>query len=153
MQSLKGNIIKASPSMEDPVFSGTAIFICEHNENGATGFVYNKPFLRSLNELEALKYSKPFPLYDGGPVDKEHLFLLHLRPDIIEQGTLISDGIYLGGNFDQAVEAINKGAISSGQVKLFIGYCGWNTNELDEEITGGSWQLTTTPAKDVFNSY
>ena len=31
------------PSMQDPVFGGTVVYVCEHNDNGVLGVVINKP--------------------------------------------------------------------------------------------------------------
>ncbi|MBI1781464.1 MAG: YqgE/AlgH family protein [Sphingobacteriales bacterium] len=153
MQSLSGHIIQATSAMDDPVFKGASIFITEHNEKGAIGFVFNKPSGRHLNELEEFKHCKPTPLYDGGPMDKEHIFFVHIRPDLIEEGTSIGNSIYSGGNFSQAIADLNEGSISTNQIKLFIGYCGWNTNELETEIAEGSWQVTNTPPQEVFKSF
>jgi putative transcriptional regulator len=150
MQSLCGHIIQALPSMDDPVFKGTVVFIIEHNEKGAAGFVFNKPSGRYLNQLEEFKNCKPVPLYEGGPVDKEHLYFLHLRPDLIEEGKAIKDGIYLGGNFNQAIEALNKGSIETTQLKLFIGYCGWDANELEAEVAEGSWMIPAIFTENIF---
>lgn len=153
MQSLSGHIIQATSEMDDPVFKGASIFITEHNEKGAIGFVFNKPLGRFLNDLEEFKHCKPIPLYDGGPVDKEHLFFLHTRPDLIEDGTAISNGIYAGGNFNQAIAGLNDESICTNQVCLFTGYCGWNTDELEAEIAEGSWKLINTPPTVIFISH
>ena len=46
---------------------------------------------------------------DGGPVDRDHLFVLHKRPDLIDGGEQIPNGLYLGGNMEQVIQAINTG--------------------------------------------
>jgi putative transcriptional regulator len=129
------------------------IYITEYNEEGAMGFVVNKIFGRSFNELEEFKHSIHVSMWDGGPVDQEHLYFLHKRPDLIEGGILIADGVYLGGNLQQAVTGINNRTISSDQIKIFIGYCGWDTGELEEEIEEGSWEIMEGTKDDVFKSY
>ena len=154
MHTLTGYIIKASPSMNDAVFTGAIVFITEHNDNGATGFIINKAFGSNLNELEEFKHSKAVPLYDGGPVGKEHLYFLHIRPDVIEEGKAIVNGIYFGGNFNEAVNALNDNAIEPAHLKIFIGYCGWDSGELEAEMAEGSWIVTgTAEHKDVLKQY
>ncbi|MCK7559801.1 YqgE/AlgH family protein [Chitinophaga sedimenti] len=69
-----GIFIKSTSALDDTVFQNTLIYITEYNDNGATGFVVNQPFSRSLNELEEFKHLPPFPIHVGGPVDQEHLF-------------------------------------------------------------------------------
>jgi putative transcriptional regulator len=134
-----GTYIQSTALLDGTNFGDSTIYITEYNNNGAVGFLVNKPFDRTLNQLEEFKQSPPFPLYEGGPVDTEHLFFLHSRPDIIPGGTLVASGIYLGGDFKQAVTHINRKTITSNDIKLFIGYCGWDGNELDDEIAEGSW--------------
>jgi len=79
---------------------------------------------------------------DGGPVDREHLFVLHKRPDLIEGGKQLNDGLYLGGNMEQVIEAINTNSVSDQQIQLFIGYCGWDVGELEAELEEGSWTVS-----------
>lgn len=136
-----GSFLHGTALLDGDFFEKSVIFITELNEKGAMGFVVNRPFPRTLNELQEFSRSIPFPLYEGGPVDQEHLFFVHRRPDLIENGVLITNGIFLGGNFQQAVEHINSYAITEKDIRIFIGYCGWNTNELEEEVREGSWQV------------
>ncbi|MFT3703805.1 MAG: YqgE/AlgH family protein [Agriterribacter sp.] len=146
-----GTILTSSSSMEDPNFQKTIIFIAEYNEKGALGFVVNKIFERSLNELVEFSSSPAFPLYDGGPVDKDHLYFVHRRNDLIPEGSLVIEEIYLGGDFKKAIEHINHIDISPADIKIFIGYCGWDANELEEEIAEGSWIVTDCNSESVFS--
>ncbi|MCW3467622.1 YqgE/AlgH family protein [Chitinophaga nivalis] len=134
-----GIFINSTSLLDDTFFEKTIIFIAEYNEQGAMGFVVNKQFPRRFNELYEFRASIPFPLYEGGPVDQEHVFFVHQRPDLIPGGTLIADNIYLGGDFKAAVRHINHKTITSQDIKLFIGYCGWDQQELEAEIAEGSW--------------
>lgn len=137
-----GTILHSTSLLNDSIFEDVTILITERNEKGAMGFVINKLFDRKLNELEEFKHGTPFPLHDGGPVDREHLFFIHQRPDLIEGGTLVSNNIYFGGDFKTAVKLINYRTISEKDIKIFIGYCGWDANELEEEIAEGSWEVS-----------
>ena len=142
MRNLKAGIsIKSTATLKGSFFEETTILIVEHNEAGSTGFVTNKPFGKSLHDLIEFKHSKPFSLMDGGPVDRAHLFVLHKRPDLIEGGKQLSNGLYLGGNMEQVIEAINARAINQQEIQLFIGYCGWDEGELEAEVEEGSWSL------------
>ena len=142
MSHLKAGIsIKSTVALNGSFFEDTTILIVEHNEAGSTGFITNKPFGKSLNDLIEFNHAKPFPLLDGGPVDRAHLFVLHKRPDLIEGGKQLTNGLYLGGNMEQVIEAINTGAISQQEIQLFIGYCGWDVGELEAEVAEGSWDF------------
>ena len=148
-----GKILISSPSLADPNFEKVVIFIAEHNKKGALGFVINKLFSRAFNELTAYKDASPLPLYDGGPIEKESLFFLHRRPDLIAGGTHVIDSIYLGGDFKQAVQHIKDNTLTKSELKLFIGYCGWDDGELEEEVAEGSWFIDSTTDETVFTPH
>jgi putative transcriptional regulator len=142
MSDLKAGIyLKSTAELNGSFFEHTTIKIVQHNEEGSLGFVTNKPFGKSLNELIEFNHAKPFPLMDGGPVDREHLFVLHQRPDIIEGGEQVANGLYLGGNMEQVIEAINTHSINEQEIQIYIGYCGWDLGELDAEVEEGSWTI------------
>lgn len=150
MSLLLGAILTSSPSLIDPHFEKTEILIVEHNEKGAMGFILNSKHPRKLNELIEFNDCPPLSMYTGGPVDQEHLFFIHLRPDLIEGGTHIKEGVYLGGNFKQAIEQLKLNQLKYHQVKVFVGYAGWDTNQLEEEIAEGSWFTTSQTCKQLF---
>ncbi len=142
MHDLKAGIyIKSTALLIGSFFEDTSILIVEHNEAGTTGFVTNKSFGKSLHELIEFNHSKPFPLMDGGPVDRAHLFVIHKRPDLIEGGKALTNGLYLGGNMEQVIEAINNASATQAEIQLFIGYCGWDEGELEAELEEGSWSI------------
>lgn len=134
-----GLFIKSTSQLDNDFFEKTIVLITEYNDKGATGFVINKLFGRNLNDLEEFKHSIPFPLYDGGPVDREHLYFIHRRPDLIAGGTPVNENLYVGGDFKEARKYLDNKTITAQDIKLFIGYCGWDKDELDAEINEGSW--------------
>jgi putative transcriptional regulator len=138
---IAGMYIKSTEELKGSFFENTTILIVKNNVEGTVGFVTNKLFGKSLHELIEFNHSKPYPLMDGGPVDRDHLFVLHNQPDLIEGGELISNGLYMGGNMEQVIEAINKTIANKEEIKLFIGYCGWDPDELEAEVKEGSWTI------------
>jgi len=138
-----GSYIKSTPSLDGSYFENSIILIVENNSDGAVGFVVNRPFVRSLNELVEFKKSKSFPLLEGGPVDQEHIYAVHQRPDLIKGTKSISNGMYYGGDIQHLLDAINLHGASEKEIQLFIGYCGWDAGELEDEVNEGSWTITT----------
>lgn len=136
-----GTILHSTGLLDGSVFEKTVIYIAEHNEKGAMGFVVNQPFPRRLNELEEFRHGKAFPLHLGGPVDREHLYFLHRRADLIPDGVEAGGGNFLGGDFKTTIRLINNGTLTEQDLKIFIGYCGWDSGELEAEIAEGSWQI------------
>jgi len=78
---------------------------------------------------------------DGGPVDRDHIFVLHKRPDLIDGGKQLPNGLYLGGDMEQVIKAINIMGANQKEIQLFIGYCGWDEGELVAELEEKSWSL------------
>ena len=82
--NLTNQFLIAMPGMADSTFSGTVVYMCEHNERGALGLVINRPIdidLATLFDKIDLKL-EIHPLaeqsvYYGGPVQTERGFVLH----------------------------------------------------------------------------
>ena len=90
--------------------------------------------------------------YQGGPVDQGHLFFIHRLSDIIEGGTKILDGLYLGGDLD-AVRAEAE-VIKADQplLRFYLGYSGWDKGQLEWEISNGAWILAPGDPDLVFTT-
>jgi len=134
--------IQSTPALSETSFSNSLVIIIRKDHDGAVGFIINKPLGATLNQLEEFRSGIAFPLYQGGPSDAENMFFLHRRPDLIEGGEEIDGNIYLGGDFQKTVELINTGALTEIDLKLFVGYCGWDEGELEQELEEGSWEIT-----------
>jgi len=147
-----GSVLISAPSLEDPYFDKVVIYITEYNEKGALGFVMNRLFERKFNELTEFRNSKPFPLYEGGPVEREKLYFIHRIPGFIAPGTPVADGVYYGGHFKQAVEYINTAGDAERNIRLFIGYSGWDAHELEQEIEEGSWLPVKASVTTLFEA-
>ena len=144
-----GTLLKSTSLLNDSVFEQVYLLIVEWNDEGAIGFIINKPFGRSLHHLQEFQHLPPFPLHHGGPVDEAHLFFIHQRPDLIEGGIAVPGTVYWGGHFSQVVQSLERGQLTKRDLKIFVGYCGWDKGELEAEIEEGSWEYVSEK-KDVF---
>lgn len=135
----KGKLLISEPFLGDPYFKRTVILLCEHNEEGSFGFVLNR-----FIDMSITKIMKEFPDIEtkvgvGGPVQNQNLFFLHTEGELLEGSTEIMDGVFMGGNFDILKIMIESGKIKSENVRFFIGYAGWASNQLDAELREKSW--------------
>ncbi len=137
----KGDLLIAKPSLlSDAVFSRVVILLADNNETGTVGFVLNKPLDLSLCDvIDAV--SVDFTLYEGGPVEKNNLFYVHNRPDLIPQSVAITDTLFWGGDFEVVVALINNNTLKSNQIRFFLGYSGWDAGQLKVELKQDSWKI------------
>lgn len=142
--SLRNHFLIAMPSLADPHFAGTVTYLCEHNEEGAMGIVINRPTDLNLGDLLHPLAISPAPglntlqaVFEGGPVQREHGFLLH-TPIAHWNATLpITAQLALTTSKD-ILEAIARGA-GPQHYLLALGYAGWGAGQLEEEMADNAW--------------
>jgi len=135
----KGKLLIAEPSLTGDVsFNRSVVLLAEHNDEGSVGFILNKPLNYSMNDLVD-EIEMPFPVYNGGPVEQDNLYFIHKVPNLIPNSVEISDGIYWGGDFETTVMLVNSGKISQNEIRFFLGYSGWASLQLDQELDSKSW--------------
>ena len=152
--SLKNHFLIAMPNLGDPNFYHTVTYICEHNEDGAMGIVINRPAALTLNELLPQMGMTPDPKYmdhvvlEGGPVEPEHGFLIHTPRGKWQSSMAISDEITLTTSRDilESFTTINTDSSCPEKFIIALGYAGWGTNQLEQEILDNSW--LTVPANE-----
>jgi len=146
-----GKFLLAEPFLEDPYFKRSVIYLVEHNDKGSIGFILNKPIdLKINNALVGFPDYKE-SLYLGGPVQRDQLYFLHRLGSHIENSIEIADGIYWGGDFDAVKEMIENKVIKPDEIRFFVGYSGWTTSQLEEEIKSKSWIVAPAKSEEVFN--
>ncbi|TXG35794.1 YqgE/AlgH family protein [Seonamhaeicola maritimus] len=138
----KGDLLIAEPSIiGDVSFNRSIVLIADYSDEGSIGFILNKPLEYTINELVP-EIKTDFKVYNGGPVEQDNLYFIHKIPELIPESIEISLGIYWGGDFNKVAELIANGNISEKDIKFFLGYSGWDANQLDEELKGSSWVVT-----------
>ena len=149
-----GTILISSPFMDDSLFGRSIILVTDYNiEKGAIGLVLNKSTEININDVTEDFPINEMPLYAGGPVQAEHLFILHKYGDIIEDCVHIINDIYWGGNKQQIEEYIKQGIINAKNIKFFLGYSGWAANQLNDELETESWIISEYSSEiNILNS-
>ncbi len=135
----KGTLLVAEPALTGDVsFNRSVVLLAEHNDEGSVGFILNKPLDYSINDL-ITEIEAPFRVFNGGPVEQDNLYFIHKVPHLIDNSVEISDGIYWGGDFDKTILLINQGVITEKDIRFFLGYSGWASLQLDQELMSKSW--------------
>lgn len=138
-----GNLIIADPLMKDPYFSRSVALILDNPADGGhLGLVMNKPAGVTLREImPGWEKGGEIPIFCGGPVDLERMFLIHTLGDFFKDSHEVFDGVYVGADLDQIVDYIESGENTEGKLRFFLGYCGWSPGQLEEEIRSNSWAI------------
>lgn len=147
-----GILLIADPFLKDPNFLRTVVLLCEHQDEGSFGFVLNRPFKNTLDELIPELEGHPIPVFDGGPVQKDSLHFLHQLPEEIPGGQEIVPGVYWGGDFESVIRLLQEGRIDTRKIRFFIGYSGWSEGQLNNEMTEKTWLTVAANRKLVFHA-
>ncbi|KFB00812.1 transcriptional regulator [Mangrovimonas yunxiaonensis] len=141
LQPKRGNLLIAKPSIiGDISFNRSIVLLADHSEEGSIGFILNKPLDFTLGDIIP-SVPADFHIYNGGPVEQDNLYFIHKVPELIPNSIEISLGIYWGGDFNQVAELILNKKLTSRDIKFFLGYSGWSTNQLNEELKLNSWVI------------
>lgn len=148
MESLRGHLLIAGPSLLDPNFWRTVVLVGEHSEEGALGVVLNRssetPVEEALPELTLLAEDLG-AVHVGGPVQPSAVVVLadFVDPDAAE--TLVLDSV---GFLPSEVEPDTLGELR--RARVYAGYAGWGPGQLDGELEEGSWIVEPARPEDVF---
>jgi len=152
IEPTSGILLISDPFLKDPNFMRTVVFLCEHQEQGSFGFVLNRKYENTIDELIPELEGHKIPLFYGGPVQMDTIHFLHQYPAEIPGGQEVMKGIYWGGDFDKVVEMIRNDEMNENKIRFFIGYSGWSDGQLKNELDEKSWLTVKATRKLVFHN-
>lgn len=151
--NLINQYLLATPSIQDPLFASSLVYLCEHSEEGSMGMVINHLSDQTLDgifEQLDIQCNDPginqIPVFIGGPVKLEQGFVLHTEDKPWEKTMQISDGIYLTSSRD-VLQAIADGK-GPQQFLVLLGFSGWAPQQLEQELQDNAW-LTALSSQDI----
>jgi putative transcriptional regulator len=148
-ESLAGQLLLASPALQDPNFARTVVLVSLHNDEGAMGLVLNRPSSVTVSEAvpqleQAVNTAER--VYVGGPVQPTSVVFLAEFLDPSPAGLLVLGRIGFpapDAGVEELIEATSRG-------RVFAGYAGWGEGQLDAEIAQGDWIAQVALPEDVF---
>jgi putative transcriptional regulator len=148
VQSLKGQLLIAGPSLIDPNFRRTVVLVGEHSEEGALGLVLNRATEATVDEavpeLTAVVDSLSL-VHAGGPVQPSAIVVLAEFVEPEQAGALVLDAV---GFLPAETDPDELGELL--RARVFAGYAGWGPGQLDDELEEGSWIVEPALPEDVF---
>ena len=153
---LSDHFLLAIPQVELDYFSSSLIYMCDHSEEGAIGFVINKPSNYLVNELlnqanlsvnKALSTNR---ILSGGPVSRNQCFIIHSRESIYKDSKKMNENTYLSSGWD-VLQAISEGS-GPKEFEIALGYAGWGPGQLESEISKNLWLTAEADNEILFKS-
>ncbi len=155
VETLKGQVLIAGPSLQDPNFQRTVLLVCEHSNEGALGLVYNRPSPVTVAEaMPTLRESSlaGSRLFLGGPVQTGSLFVVH--DDFSAGGDDLGSGLFFGGEPEMLEILVgHMEADSTIAVRLFAGYSGWGEGQLEFEMSQGAWIVAPLDREQILGAH
>ena len=148
-----GNILIAEPFMQDPYFKRSVVLLTDHNPDGTVGFILNSPLGIQLSELVDAVINFDAPVYLGGPVQPQNLFFIHSLGALIPDSVKISEGLYWDGDFEAVKTLAALGKLDECNIRFFLGYSGWDLEQLAQEIDSQPWLISQTSNERLLDTY
>lgn len=155
---LEGKLLIALPSMSDPRFEKSVIFMCAHSADGAMGLIINKPIeglgfhelVKNL-DMPVTEKTPEFPILFGGPVETGRGFILHSSGYEGGSSTMpVTDDVSLTATLD-ILRAMAEGHGPERAV-FALGYSGWGPGQIENEIRANGWVHCDADSKIVFDA-
>ena len=156
--NLTHQFLIAMPGVIDSPFSGSVVYICEHNERGALGLVINRPTDIDMStlfdkidiklEIALLQHQ---PVLYGGPVQTERGFVLHEPQTEPYHSSLRVPG---GLEMTTSKDVLEQVAAGNGPSRfiLTLGYSGWGAGQLEEELAHNGWLTVPADQAIIFDT-
>jgi len=151
MDSARGQLLIAGPTLLDQNFWRTVVLVIEHTDEGALGLVLNRPSettvgdaVPQLEELVDLEDQ----LFIGGPVQPSSVIVLAQFEDAGDAALIAFDDVGVlgaGGSLEEVSVGVRVG-------RAFVGHAGWGPGQLDSELERGDWILEPARREDAFSA-
>jgi len=153
---LEGKLLVAMPSMGDPRFERSVVFMCAHSDEGAMGLIVNKRMrdikMRDVLDqlsIEAADEAMDMPVLFGGPVETGRGFVLHSSEYKSNLNSLlVSGGFAMTATLD-ILEDIANGK-GPERALMTLGYAGWGPGQLEAEIAQNGWLTAEASSNLIF---
>jgi len=157
---LTGQLLLATPSLQDPNFKDSVVLICHHDDDGCMGLIINRPQDISMTDvlidlgiegaklLQGQSDDDMQRVFDGGPVDDFRGFVLHDGWQVYDSTMQITPELHLTASRD-VLEDLAQGE-GPEHYMLILGYAGWKTGQLESELSHNDWLIAPASQHIVF---
>ncbi|HIP76001.1 MAG TPA: YqgE/AlgH family protein [Psychromonas hadalis] len=148
LTTLKNQFLIAMPTLTDPYFKKSVVYLCEHDDQGAMGFIINYPVKLTVQELlqniDSIEHQPEPPLLNnvflGGPLELEHGFILHSPlsdQTLNDRSKLLNDQLMMS-NANSVLTSLGT-ANEPDKYMVTLGYASWDAGQLESEMLENHW--------------
>jgi putative transcriptional regulator len=134
-----GLLLLSEPFLDNEYFTRSVILLCEHNGKGSFGFVLNNFLEENFEGLPDYILESNPRISIGGPVEVSHLYFIHSYGEKVPGSSELVNGLFLGGDFEILKSLLLAEDQPEKCVRYFLGYSGWDAQQLNDEIKEKSW--------------
>lgn len=149
-----GMLLVASAQLVDPNFADTVVLLLDADDTGSLGVILNRPSTVPVSDVLdqwAGIVVAPDVLFHGGPVGLDGALAVARLADADDapvgfRHTFDTVGLI---DLDSPIELV-QGTL--GAMRVFAGYAGWSSGQLEAEVAEGSWYVVESEPGDLFRS-
>ncbi|MFN2442056.1 MAG: YqgE/AlgH family protein [Thermoanaerobaculia bacterium] len=146
----------AMPQVGDPFFHRSLVLLLEHGEDGSFGLIVNRPteiLMQDLVDGLGVQWDgDPAALgWFGGPVQPGVGTMVWGHEELLEEENLASVEFAPGMRLSRDVGVLQRMAAAAPlRFRLFVGYAGWGSGQLEEELERNDWLLAPFDGELLF---
>jgi putative AlgH/UPF0301 family transcriptional regulator len=147
-----GSLLVAMPSLADPTFAGTVVYVLDHSDSGTLGVVLGRPSAVEIRDVLPGWCDlavEPGVFHVGGPCETDTALCLATSENPVPAEGLrrVAGQVHL---VDLDAEPSRLANRLSG-LRVFAGYAGWSPGQLASEIAEGAWACVPGRPDDVLS--
>jgi putative transcriptional regulator len=149
--ALRGRLLVAAPALREPAFHRTVILLLDHGDHGALGVVLNRPSPVDVGTILPAWYAHvtdPAAVFVGGPVGQDSAMGVVV---LVPGAGATADVDAMTGPFGLVDLDADPATVTPyvRGVRVFAGYAGWGTDQLEGEVAERSWFVVDALPDDL----
>jgi len=162
--NLSGQLLLATPSMNDHFFQDSVVLLCHHDDEGSMGLVLNHTqdisVFDVLDDMDLCHEQRKRGIaqmrfeeqvvFEAGPLDTYRGFVLHDTNTIYDSTMCVGEDLYLTTSKDILEDLAAGGGPQ--RFLLLLGYAAWEAGQLENELIANDWLLAQPSHTLIFNT-
>jgi putative transcriptional regulator len=148
-------LLVARAELPDPNFADAVVLVMNNLGPGPVGVIVNRPtrltLARLFPDIERLGRLHD-RVFFGGPVALNSVWFLFRATAPPEHAVEACAGVYFSSDRKLLLQLLARDKPMEG-LRVFVGYSGWTTEQLEGEIAHGDWTVKRAEAAAIFDGH